>query len=395
MTGVPIYSTTATASSPAGTYPISIVGGLNSINYSLTFANGILTVGQSTTAITLTSSPNPSTYGTTVTFAATVAADATGTITFIDKATGDTLGTGTINNGNAILTTSTLTVGSYQVEANYAGDSKYDEATSSVLTQTVNKAVLTVTADNFTRPYNTPDPTFTTTITGFVNGETVAVVTGAPSLTTVATITSPVGTYPIVAAQGTLSAANYDFTFVNGTLTIAAGGSTTTTLSANPASAQFGTPITFTATVAPSGATGAVNFSSGVIVLGTGTLLGGVATLITSSLNVGTYNITATYPGDTNYSASASGPITVTIAKATPGQGGTQAVTGVSSLNPSDFGNSVTFTCSGDRHHYVLRRYNIARHGSDNRRQGHADDKRARSRHEFDYGPVRRRCQFQ
>ncbi len=252
VTGVPVYSTTATVASPAGTYPIFIAGGLNSINYSLTFVNEILTIGQSTTVITLTSSLNPSTYGTQVIFTATVAADATGTVTFIDQATSDTLGTGTISGGKATLTTSTLVVGSYQVVANYGGDSKYAAAVSSVLTETVNKAVLTVTADDFTRSYNTSNPTFTATITGFVNGETEAVVTGAPSLTTMATITSPVGTYPIVAAQGTLAAANYNFTFVNGTLTITAGGSTTTTtLSANPTSTQFGTPITFTATVAP------------------------------------------------------------------------------------------------------------------------------------------------
>lgn len=346
VTGVPIFSTTATVASSAGTYPISIVGGLNSINYSLALVNGVLTIGQSTTTITLTSSLNPSTYGAQVTFTATVAADATGTIAFIDQATGDTLGSGTISGGKATLTTNTLVAGSYQVVANYGGDSKYAEVASSVLTQTVNKAVLTVTADNFTRSYNAPNPTLTATITGFVNGETAAVVTGAPSLTTTATITSPVGTYPIVAAQGTLAAANYNFTFVNGTLTIAAGASTTTTLSANPTSTQFGTPITFTATVAPNGVTGAVNFSNGVTVLGTGALSGGVATLTTSSLNAGTYTISATYPGDANYSASTSGPVTVTIVKATPGQGGTQAVTVASSLNPSAFGNSITFTAT-------------------------------------------------
>ena len=125
MTGVPIYSTTATVSSPPGTYPISIVSGLNADNYPLTFVNGTLTVGQSTTTVVLTSSPNPTTYGDAVTFTATAAADATGTVTFVDQTTSTTLGTGTVTNGVATLNTSILAAGTHQVIANYSGDSKY------------------------------------------------------------------------------------------------------------------------------------------------------------------------------------------------------------------------------------------------------------------------------
>ena len=54
----------------------------------------------------------------------------------------------------------------------------------------------------------------------FVNGDTSSVVSGAAKLTTTATLSSPVGTYPITIATGTLSAVNYTFTLVNGTLTI-------------------------------------------------------------------------------------------------------------------------------------------------------------------------------
>ncbi len=45
-------------------------------------------------------------------------------------------------------------------------------------------------------------------------------VRGAPKLTTKATKTSGVGTYLITIAAGTLSASNYDFSLVNGTLTV-------------------------------------------------------------------------------------------------------------------------------------------------------------------------------
>jgi hypothetical protein len=82
---------------------------------------------------------------------------------------------------------------------------------------------LTVTANNAQRVVNTANPTFTATITGFVNSETTAVLTGSPDLTTTATIGSAVGTYPITAAVGTLAANNDNYTFgtfTDGTLTI-------------------------------------------------------------------------------------------------------------------------------------------------------------------------------
>jgi hypothetical protein len=66
-------------------------------------------------------------------------------------------------------------------------------------------------------------PTFLSTTTGFVNGDTPTVVTGAPALTTTATSASPVGAYTITAAQGTLAAANYTFVFANGVLDIYGG----------------------------------------------------------------------------------------------------------------------------------------------------------------------------
>ncbi len=85
----------------------------------------------------------------------------------------------------------------------------------------VTPALLTVTANNGSRAFGQPNPAFTSTISGFVNGDTASVVSGAASLTTTASSASPVGSYPIVAGAGTLSAANYAFTtLVNGSLTV-------------------------------------------------------------------------------------------------------------------------------------------------------------------------------
>jgi sugar lactone lactonase YvrE len=85
-------------------------------------------------------------------------------------------------------------------------------------TLAVSKALLTVTPNNQTIVSGSVLPPLSATITGFVNGDTQAVVTGLPALT--ATSFSPPGSYPIVATLGTLAAANYSFTFGTGTLTI-------------------------------------------------------------------------------------------------------------------------------------------------------------------------------
>src|SRR5947207_14258780 len=87
---------------------------------------------------------------------------------------------------------------------------------------TVTKAPLTVTSDNKNKVYGASNPSLTATISGFVNSDTVAVVSGAPTLSTTASTSSGVGGYPItVDSAGTLSAANYCFPsdhFQSGTL---------------------------------------------------------------------------------------------------------------------------------------------------------------------------------
>lgn len=80
--------------------------------------------------------------------------------------------------------------------------SKNYTAASKTIKITVNKAQLTVTADNATRPYGSANPTFTLSYTGFVNGETEAALAVKPTATCNATSTSPAGTYDITAAGG-------------------------------------------------------------------------------------------------------------------------------------------------------------------------------------------------
>jgi len=174
----------------------------------------------------LSSSLNPSVYGNTVTFTATVTdpggfGTPTGNVSFYDGAT--LLGTSTLN-GSAVATfnTSLLSAGSHNITATYNGNTFYVASTSSVLVQVVNPTALLVTADNQSITYGDANPPFTYSFSGFVNGQTLATsdVTGAASCSSTATPTSPIGTYPITCAIGSLNSNNYTFNFADGVLTI-------------------------------------------------------------------------------------------------------------------------------------------------------------------------------
>jgi hypothetical protein len=87
---------------------------------------------------------------------------------------------------------------------------------------TVTPKALTVTANDASRSYGATNPVFTASYFGFVNPDTTNVLSGSPYLWSPATNYFAPGIYPniIIATQGSLSATNYSFNFVNGTLTI-------------------------------------------------------------------------------------------------------------------------------------------------------------------------------
>lgn len=95
------------------------------------------------TATTLTSSPNPSVYGNSVTFTARVTSGAgmpTGTVTFKDGAA--TIGSGTLSvSGVATFSTSTLSAGTHSITATYAGSRYCLTSTSTAVSQVVGAAM--------------------------------------------------------------------------------------------------------------------------------------------------------------------------------------------------------------------------------------------------------------
>ncbi|HWC10637.1 MAG TPA: Ig-like domain repeat protein [Acidimicrobiales bacterium] len=124
---------------------------------------------------------------------------------------------------------------------------------------------------------------------------------------------------------------------------------TSTSLTSSPNPATSGQPVTFTARVQPTSGsgtpTGTVSFRRGRLILGTGTLVGGAASFTTSDLPEGTYDIAASYSGSTSFAASASAPVTQTVA---PPSSGTPAlsINDVSVVEGFDGTVSATFTIS-------------------------------------------------
>jgi Tfp pilus assembly protein PilV len=309
------------------------------------------------TTTTLTSSANPSVYGQSVTFTATVSSSAaTGTVTFEDGSTA--IGTGTLSGGVATYTTGALTVATHTIKAVYAGDSNYKTSTSTAVSQKVQKASTTTTLTSSTNPSVYGQAvTFTATVVATSPGAgtptgTVTFKNGSTTLGT-GTLSGGVATYTTGAlAIGTLSiTAVYggDTNFTTSTSSalsqVVNKASTTTTLtpSANPS--VWGQPVMFTATVAAAspGAgtpTGTVTFYDGSTTLGTGTLSGGVATYTTSALSIGTHSITAVYGGNTNFTSSTSSALSQVVNQAST------TTTLTSSTNPSAYNQSVTFTAT-------------------------------------------------
>ena len=87
---------------------------------------------------------------------------------------------------------------------------------------TVNPASVTIKANDATKLYGEPNPTFTATYSGLKYGETVETsdIKGTPLLTTNAVETSPVGAYDISVNAANVSSDNYTITTAKGTLTI-------------------------------------------------------------------------------------------------------------------------------------------------------------------------------
>lgn len=209
LTAAPVFSTAADQNSPAGEYDIEVSGAI-AVNYNISFVKGKLTVTSNKQQQTITFGQLPvKTYG-------DVDVDPGATITSGLPVVYQSSNPAIVDIVNGKL--QIKGTGSVTITAAHPGDANYDAAPEVRQELTVNKAALTIKANDQSRLVGQPNPELTVTYTGFVYNETEAVLATQPVVATTATAASPVGEYPVTVGGAT--AANYTITYEHGTLTI-------------------------------------------------------------------------------------------------------------------------------------------------------------------------------
>jgi gliding motility-associated-like protein len=288
----PTVSTTALTTSGVNTYPITASGAVSS-NYNISYTAGTLTITPAALTITVVNANK--TYGAVNPALAVTYSGFVGS----DNAAGLIIQPG--------ISTTALTgspVGTYAVTASGAASANY---TISYIagTLTINPASLTITATNNIKTYGTVNPTLLVSYNGFVNGDTQSNLNIQPTVSTTALTASPVGNYPIMVTGAAL--ANYNISYVAGSLTVAQAA---LIITASSAGKTYGTanptlPVTY------SGFVGTDNAASL-------TAQPTVSTTAVTASTVGAYPITASGAASANYTISyIAGILTVTPAPLT------------------------------------------------------------------------------
>jgi hypothetical protein len=303
------YSTTATAASAPGTYPItpSLVDPTGKLgNYTVSSSNGTLTVTPATLTVTAANAS--------MLFGDPVPA-LSGTIAGIKN--GDN-----ITASYSTTATSASSPGTYPITPAVSDNgtgalAKYTLVVNNGVL-TISPAPLTIAAANASRLYGDPNPSFTGTITGLKNGDNIGATFSAG-----ADPTSPVGNYAVIPApsdpNGKLG--NYALSISNGTLTVTPAP---LSVAAANASRVYGDPNpAFTGTI-----TGLKNGDN---------ITASFSSVANAASSVGTYPIVATLSDPagklSNYSVVFSGTLTVTPAPLTSAATSTSRVYG--HANPS------------------------------------------------------------
>ncbi|MHB1960104.1 MAG: Ig-like domain repeat protein, partial [Acidobacteriaceae bacterium] len=161
-----------------------------------------------------------------------------------------------------------------------------------------------------------------------------SLITGRGTLT----LTVPVGTYTTTITEIT----SCGTAAVPGPTILVSKATPSVVLSSSNPTITYGQSVTFSATAQPVGVgaypTGSITFYVSGTSIGTVAASNGSASISTSTLAAGSYTVTASYSGDSNYTGATSGGVTQTVSKVTP------SLSVSCSPNPITYGSQNT-TC--------------------------------------------------
>jgi len=345
-------------------------------NFSNSTTTSSFVIAKANTTTTLTSSAPIGAVAQTITYTATVATVApsvgavnSGTVTFVNTTTGQTIGTANVNATGIATLNSTLNsplynAGVNSIVATYNPPTVNPNFNTSV-SNTLSQSMLRATTVGYTA---NPNPSIfgqTVNINVTVAGTGVAppLATGSVSIFEGATLLT---SGPLVAGSVALSLANLslgnhtlsivysgDAIYAPNTITrtqsVQQAGTTTSVTSNSPV--QFGQSSSFTAVVtAAFGGTptlAVVTFFDGATPIGSGSFVSSNATSMTYSftplvpLSVGTHAITARYAGSVEFATSTSANHSHVVAAST-------TTTTLTSNSPTQFGQFANFTAHVD-----------------------------------------------
>jgi hypothetical protein len=209
LSGTLALTTTATASSPAGTYPGAVTpSGLTASNYAITFAAGNMVVTPAPLAIT--GSGTQVYGGSNQSFSASYSG-------FVLNQTAGVL-SGTL--AFTTTTTSSSPVGTYAGAVSPGGVSSSNYAiTFAAGTMVVTAAPLTITGSG-TQVYGHSNQTFSAAYSGLVLGQGPSVLSGTLAFSTMINVRSAAGTYNGAVTPSGLSSSNYTITFIAGSMIV-------------------------------------------------------------------------------------------------------------------------------------------------------------------------------
>ena len=202
----PDIMTTGTSSSNVGTYPITVKGG-EAMNYNVSYKQGTLTINKASLIATTQDATRE--YGD---------EDPEFEMTYSGLKNNESAPVWRVAPTIVTATSKSSPVGTYDITATGGDARNYQVQYVNTGKLTIKKAPLTAKARSYTKKQGEPNPVFAVDYEGFKNGETKLALTQEPIAVTSAQQNSRPGTYPITLSDGI--AMNYDFTYVDGTLTI-------------------------------------------------------------------------------------------------------------------------------------------------------------------------------